>query len=57
MTGEKKPQRMVKEKKVEKIKEMMHSASSVILSDYRGLSVEKLSDLRRRLRNGIQNSV
>ncbi|MBU4561055.1 50S ribosomal protein L10 [bacterium] len=58
MAEEKKPQRIAKERKVERIREKMHSASSVILSDYRGLDVEKVSDLRKKLRGeGIEYEV
>ena len=58
MAEEKKPQRIAKEKKVEEIRERMHSASSIVLSDYRGLDVEELSDLRKRLRSeGIEYEV
>ncbi len=58
MTEEKKPQRIAKERKVEKIREKMHSASSIILSDYRGLDVEKMSELRKKLRGeGIEYEV
>ena len=51
MVKEKKPQRIAKERKVEKIREKMHSASSIIFSDYRGLDVEEISDLRKKLRD------
>jgi len=58
MAEEKKPQRIAKEKKVEEIRERMHSSSSIILSDYRGLTVEEMSDLRKRLRSeGIEYEV
>ncbi|MCK4648293.1 50S ribosomal protein L10 [bacterium] len=58
MTEEKKPQRIAKEKRVEKMKERMHSASSIVLSDYCGLDVEELSDLRKKLRSeGIEYEV
>jgi large subunit ribosomal protein L10 len=46
----KKPQRIAKEKEVEKIREMMQSASSIIFSDYCGLDVEKICLLRRKLK-------
>lgn len=58
MAEEKKPQRVAKEKKVAEIKEKMHSSSSIVLSDYRGLTVEEMSGLRRRLRSeGIEYEV
>lgn len=50
MVAGKKPQRMVKEKKVEELREKLHAASSIIFSDYRGLNVAEISNLRRRLR-------
>lgn len=53
-----KPQRVAKEKKVERIREKMHSSSSIILSDYRGLTVEEMSDLRKKLRGeGVEYEV
>lgn len=56
--AEKKPQRIAKEKKVERIREKMHSSSSIILSDYRGLTVEEISDLRKKLRReGVEYEV
>ena len=51
MVEGKKPQRIAKEKRVERIREKMHSAPSIILSDYRGLDVEEMSDLRKKLRS------
>ena len=43
-----------KEAAVEELSELMSSATAVILTDYRGLSVSQISDLRRQLRD--QNS-
>lgn len=56
--AEKKPQRIAKEKQVERIREKMRSSSSTILSDYRGLTVEEMSDLRKKLRGeGVEYEV
>jgi large subunit ribosomal protein L10 len=58
MAKEKKPQRIAKEEKVKRIREKMHSSSSIILSDYRGLNVEAMSELREKLRSeGVEYGV
>lgn len=51
MVEGKKPQRIAKEKQVEQIRKKLHSVSSIVLSDYCGLDVEEMSDLRIRLRS------
>ncbi|NCO65797.1 MAG: 50S ribosomal protein L10 [Candidatus Aquicultor secundus] len=47
-----------KEATVEEIKEKMGKAKSVILTDYRGLNFEQISDLRNKLRaQGVEYKV
>lgn len=54
----KKPQRIAKEKKVEELRKKLTSASSVILTDYRGLKVNEMGRLRKRLREvGLEYEV
>ncbi|WP_283678036.1 50S ribosomal protein L10 [Lentilactobacillus sp. Marseille-Q4993] len=48
----------VKAKQVEEIVEKMNNASSMVVVDYRGLTVEEVTDLRNQLReNGVSMSV
>ena len=44
------PNKSFKEKKVEEIKENLEGASSVVVVDYRGLTVEEDTKLRKELR-------
>lgn len=48
----------VKAKQVEEIVENMNNASSMVVVDYRGLTVEEVTDLRKQLReSGVKMSV
>jgi large subunit ribosomal protein L10 len=44
--------RLVKETKVQEIKEKLEKAQSLVLSDYQGLTVEDDTELRKTLREG-----
>ena len=44
-----KPGRIQRQEKVDKIKQYLDSADSFVISDYRGLSVEQISEIRREL--------
>lgn len=44
-----KPGRMQRQEKVEKIKAHLSSAQALVISDYRGLTVEQITELRREL--------
>ena len=47
---EKKPQRMVKEAEVSRLQELFKNSESIVLTDYRGLTVAQDVQLRRQLR-------
>ncbi len=44
-----KPGRMQRQEKVEKIKQYLDNSDSFVISDYRGLTVEQISEIRREL--------
>ncbi|GAA0177947.1 50S ribosomal protein L10 [Clostridium sediminicola] len=50
--------RLLKETKVQEIKEKLEKAQSIVLSDYQGLNVEEDTELRKQLReSGVEYKV
>ena len=58
MIEEKKPQRVIKEAKVAELSKKFAGAKSLLLTDYRGLSINEMNVLRKRLSvKGIEYEV
>lgn len=44
--------KLQKEERIKELKDILQKSKLIIISDYRGLNVKEITDLRRRLQNG-----